>query len=161
MTIPDTELEAIEARCKAATPGPWEPNVWMGSYSCDWTATGPILEPDVDEVSEPGGPTEKQAQRDADFISNARTDLPKLIAAYRELRDALEISAPPTPEEWHKVCDERDAFRADKERLDWLAELSSVVGYVRHAGELIKVLDTYGNPLRHEIDAARAWGETK
>lgn len=84
MTIPDTELEAIEARCKAATPGPW-------GFATEAKRHAVVCA----EIKPPtfvGLILHDRPNKDADaaFISGARTDLPKLLAAYRELRDALQ-----------------------------------------------------------------------
>ena len=74
----DAELAAIEARCRAATPGPWmfAPLVNVDSPSgevvgIDWTTcdTADLLLRDADGA----------------FIAHARTDVPDLCAEVRRL----------------------------------------------------------------------------
>lgn len=45
------------------------------------------------------------------IIERARAEL----ATVKSVFDTLEKDAPPTPAEWHKVCDERDKLRTDLE----------------------------------------------
>ncbi len=103
---PRLDLDAIRKRCEAATPGPWE---WSGPTRNE-TARG-LYRTYVHQVPGCGGdniPPEKfyisiqsvgTAERDdadANFIANARTDIPALLDAYeaqavriQELEDAL------------------------------------------------------------------------
>jgi hypothetical protein len=83
----DLDVEAIEARCEAATPGPWE---W--SERRQWL-TGPdyadVIEPDdVDCGSWCQGGSSKirwdRPEADADFIAHARSDIPALLTALSE-----------------------------------------------------------------------------
>lgn len=80
------DLDAIEARAKAATPGPWRVN--------------PRVEADPGETDGHGwlaGPPaaiEYEAalfNRDADFIAAAREDVPALIAEVRRLRSVVDM----------------------------------------------------------------------
>lgn len=80
----DEELAAVEARCRAATPGPWE-------YGCgsvtDWRADrSPEYTTELLWNRHAG-----KAQRDADgaFIASARVDVPLLLAEARRLRALL------------------------------------------------------------------------
>ena len=80
--ISPAELEEMEKRCEAATPGPWDPSAafdrfnpgyifpqyFTGKFEHDWT-------------------------KNLCFIAYARTDLPRLISSYRaevERRERLE-----------------------------------------------------------------------
>lgn len=65
-------LDEIEARCEAATPGPWRNRDLLG-----------VLGRPEDGVQICGGCTNDNR----DFIAHARQDIPALIAAVRE-RDA-------------------------------------------------------------------------
>ncbi len=79
------DLDAIEARANAATPGPWEVEEYVG-----------VLESTsvLDRVSEPTHDWERRIiasslpdePADAAFIAHARTDVPALIAEVRRLR---------------------------------------------------------------------------
>ncbi|MHB8406220.1 MAG: hypothetical protein ACYDCJ_12435 [Gammaproteobacteria bacterium] len=62
------DLDAIEARANAATPGPWDTDEYDGGLRSTVTA-GPIT-----------------SDEDYDFIAHARTDVPALIAEVRRLR---------------------------------------------------------------------------
>lgn len=86
MTI---DLDAIKARAKAATEGPWEVNLLHNSYArviVQGTAH-------KNTVGIAGiGHTEIGAEigKDASFIACAREDIPALIAEVERLRGLLE-----------------------------------------------------------------------
>jgi hypothetical protein len=67
------DLDEIEARANAATPGPWTPQTIRL----------------IDGVDLPDA-TVAQWQRDAAFIAHARTDVPALVARVRELEAECE-----------------------------------------------------------------------
>jgi hypothetical protein len=79
------ELKAIEARCEAATPGPW-----VATISPDGTvamvdhatlrsddADEPLMIASCDVIG--------NLDNDADFIAAARTDIPRLLATIEEM----------------------------------------------------------------------------
>jgi hypothetical protein len=79
------ELKAIEARCEAATPGPW-----VATISPDGTvamvdhatlrlddADEPLMIASCDVIG--------NLDNDADFIAHARSDIPRLIATIEEM----------------------------------------------------------------------------
>lgn len=82
------DLEPIQARCEAATPGPWgyhhEVNE-VYSEQCDdessfqmaWFAYGTVYR------------RMKRREHDGNFIAHAREDIPALIAEVERLRDGL------------------------------------------------------------------------
>ena len=73
------ELDAIEQRANAATPGPWELVDWFSAVEPGRTDLGsPIGEVGCD-----------LAIADAEFVAAARTDIPALIAEIRRLRREL------------------------------------------------------------------------
>jgi hypothetical protein len=79
----EEQLQAIEARCNAATSGPWMEVAESG----EWWITGPESE---DYVMTTNAGDIQQA--DVDFIANARADVPALIAEVRQLqRDNAEL----------------------------------------------------------------------
>lgn len=84
----DDELDAIEQRANAATPGPWlvleqsSDEVWFGDGYYD---VGPTKEGFEIGTALVGGERE-----DAKFIAAARTDVPALVAKVRRLRKQLE-----------------------------------------------------------------------
>ncbi len=89
-TKPDREAE-IEARLKAATPGPWE--LWTG---CSWRRIGKVqgdralIEP---TNASDGHPDLRGVNLypDLDLCVNAPTDLSYLLEENRRLRGALEL----------------------------------------------------------------------
>lgn len=87
-------LDAIEARLRAATPGPWRNNptdwleIWANRDAAGWDAffiatLRTRLNPD------PG----RQAAHDASFIAHAPEDIAALVAAVRERDAALARAA--------------------------------------------------------------------
>lgn len=86
--LPPLDVEAIKAREAAATKGPW----WQGPhYRCD-------VDSPVGNVRSFAVFTE-QAERDAEFIAHARTDIPALLAEINRLRALVRSSQPDTPTE--------------------------------------------------------------
>lgn len=70
------ELEAIEARAAAATPGPWR----QARYGGVETADGNTLIFQAHDLAQ-------FVEADEIFTAHARTDIPVLIAEIRRLRD--------------------------------------------------------------------------
>jgi hypothetical protein len=68
------EIQEIEARCKAATPGPWEDTF----YDAEWYVTGP----EYTDVS--------FNESDTIFIAHSREDVPALVAEVKRQGTALE-----------------------------------------------------------------------
>lgn len=93
--LPDSTLDEIEARANAATPGPWfrafldeASGLWRGTVWRNWPGAH-LANPFKKVCDAPRGySTEEslQSERDADFISCARTDVPRLTAEVRRLR---------------------------------------------------------------------------
>jgi hypothetical protein len=78
-------LDAIRARCEAATPGPWnaiDKGNTVPSYAIRHFAVGEKCVNVASGISTKTG--------DADFIANARTDVPDLLAEVEKLREQLE-----------------------------------------------------------------------
>ena len=83
--ISDSELDAIEARIAASTPGPWV-SYYEGRdhMSGDSFIQTPIQDIYISADDYAGGGGHLLA--DLDFIAHARQDLPRLIAEVRRLR---------------------------------------------------------------------------
>jgi hypothetical protein len=85
MTAPD--LDAIEERANAATPGPWhvdDEDYAEAIYAADDVTT-------VIAGGRWGGEARVfETTEDARFIAHARTDVPALVAEVRRLRTELE-----------------------------------------------------------------------
>ena len=75
------DLDAIEARVNAATPGPWTGTVNQGVEA----GADPVFETGCNCCTEP-----TLSEADAAFIASARTDVPALIARVRELETECE-----------------------------------------------------------------------
>ena len=94
------QLDAVEARAKAATPDPWEKGVDdTGGPFTGWPS---VVAPsaDISVVHRAGFKQEywgdlsrQQANANADFIAAARTDIPALLRDLRAAREALEVCA--------------------------------------------------------------------
>lgn len=86
-------LDAMQARCDAATDGPWE-REWDTSDQW-WTIHGqPNPAKGDDRMVCPEVATLNHREdwtADAAFIAAARTDMPRLIAALRALHEKLGI----------------------------------------------------------------------
>jgi hypothetical protein len=86
------DLDAIERRANAATPGPWyvHESDRPGDY---WTVSADPSSPFYREVFDDGSGAgeygEKCSIADRDFLVAARTDVPALIAEVRRLREAI------------------------------------------------------------------------
>lgn len=100
-----TNLQEIEARAEAATPGPWE---WWSSCS-HWRLTGADGK-DGGVIhaykASDGFPCVSVSEEDRDFIAHARQDIPLLLSELRKLDEMLT-----------DTCAERDAIKAEVEQL--------------------------------------------
>lgn len=77
------DLEAIEARCKAATPAPWAP--LYGGLDVVGPSGKCITSPGDAHIS-----SVEECMGNGQFIAHAREDVPTLIAEVRRLRALLE-----------------------------------------------------------------------
>lgn len=80
------DLDTIEARADAATPGPWGDDYIVSSYS-----GSPIERPRIianGRIVAHVMMSDSDVS-DADFIAAARTDVPALVAEVRRLRDSI------------------------------------------------------------------------
>jgi hypothetical protein len=86
----DEELQAIEARVNAATPGPWS----TGAGKVEGGQVRELVIAPNDDVIVAiayggfGNPVDRTSQ-DRTFIASARTDVPALVKEVRRLREAL------------------------------------------------------------------------
>jgi hypothetical protein len=75
--VTEQELEAIEARVRATTPGPWS-SIIEGR---DQDSGESFIMTDGEDIYVRGG-----SEADQEFIAHARQDIPRLIAEIRRLR---------------------------------------------------------------------------
>ena len=90
------DLDAIEARVEAATPGPWtarlRDDMWEindGSGSNFVSIVESCWLPDDCDAGQYGGIPDVD---DARFIAHARTDVPALVAELRVAREVVEAA---------------------------------------------------------------------
>lgn len=74
----DQELDEIEARAAAASPGPWKLYGQHGYFMVYMEHIGRALNFDARDY--------EKAQDDAVFVQRAFTDVPRLVAEVRRLR---------------------------------------------------------------------------
>jgi len=83
----EKELQRIKERCEKATSGPWE-SPWVGNHpdafiaKYDGTAIVGVEWYDFPHLS--------VLKEDAEFIANAREDIPKLIAEVEKLKKKVK-----------------------------------------------------------------------
>jgi hypothetical protein len=83
------ELEAIRKRAEAATAGPWDVDVPIeycdkcGGHAFEIVESNVFFSPIVAETS---------SEKDAEFIANARQDVPALLAEIERLTQSLEVA---------------------------------------------------------------------
>jgi hypothetical protein len=81
--LSEAELDAIEARAAAALPGPWQGDPLTGTMVVDQRGR--------EIVSCLAYPAD--ALPTVEFIAQARTDVPRLVAEVRHLRELLQARA--------------------------------------------------------------------
>ena len=91
-------LNAIRARADAATPGPWEA-VISEAFEYRWVVTPDEQEP-LETVCDVGAPASPRAKEDAEFIANARADIPALLAHIDALEALIAALAEGIDEYW-------------------------------------------------------------
>lgn len=93
LVLSDEDLDAIEARCAAASPGPWTSFVEDRDHSAgdDFIRISDSDdEPDMYVSRAEAGSIRPASPSDLDFIAAARQDIPALVAEIRRLRDATD-----------------------------------------------------------------------
>jgi hypothetical protein len=81
MTMPDLDLDAIEARAAAATDGPWLPPIGSGDVGYVWRSDDGHFQVAI--------ACDGNEEANAVFIAHARTDIPALVAEVRRLRQVM------------------------------------------------------------------------
>lgn len=102
-TNPD--LDTIEARANAATPGPWGSHRDLaGTYTIQARprSTRYGMETDGDIATLAAGRSDAESYANARFIAHARTDVEELVAEVRQLR-ARALTASEYNTAWHAV----------------------------------------------------------
>ena len=85
--LTEDELAAMEARCEAATPGPWQS--WIEGR--DNFGGDCVITTEGEDIYLLPPPT-LRAPYDQDFIAAARQDVPRLVAEVRRLRRLLQAN---------------------------------------------------------------------
>ncbi len=122
------DLDAIEARAEAATPGPWtarlRDDMWEindGSGSNFVSIVESCWLPDDCDAGQYGGIPDVD---DARFIAHARTDVPALVAELRVAREVVE-AAQANADTWDEHYHQRPV---DRNLVGALAAYRAVVG---------------------------------
>jgi hypothetical protein len=95
--LTDNDLDEIDQRATAATPGPWEAFIEERHAADDsFIRTGGLddNQPDMYVQHYLGATSIKVPAADLDFIANARQDIPRLVAEIRRLRSQREGGHP-------------------------------------------------------------------
>jgi hypothetical protein len=129
--ISPAELEAIEKRCEAATPGPWEQEYASnggGIATAEFYIPGHNQDETVEMIAE-----------DAVFIAAARTDIPRLIAALRA----------------------RDAWltHAGEQMADYANRLDAARALLARAAELIRDMLVWGTNIDCTTESRKVLAE--
>src|SRR5690625_1973349 len=84
--LPKEELDAIKERCENATEGYWHANYeeWPGNENLQYWVDY------LDEKDRIDGLCATVRKEDAEFIANAKEDIPKLLSEIDELRNRLD-----------------------------------------------------------------------
>ena len=143
MTI---DIDAIEMRVKAATPGPWTTGAdkkWSDVFP-PWAlvinGTHPLIELE-------SGP---QGTADAEFIAHARTDVPALLAKVAELTAERDAALAAVRDALAELEDRTAEARGAREDYEQLRGINAELAAARDAA-------------RPVVEAAKAWrssGET-
>ncbi|WP_435643828.1 hypothetical protein ACR9VJ_26235 [Streptomyces sp. H49] len=97
------DLDAIQARANAATPGPWEEHPQYGAHFYAYLR-GPYLR-GVGTLNFGDG---EDAEADREFVKHAREDVEALVAEVRRLRDR-EAALTTLADRWQQMADHGDA----------------------------------------------------
>lgn len=132
------DLDAIEARANAATPGPWNP-------TDDGYGDRGIVAPNRDVLGAAQNACCWRRDEDLAFVVAAREDVPALVAEVRRLRESHRRLGPAAYVAWRR---EREEMRR---RLLPVVETCGVCGFFgqEHAGE--RALD--GGLCARDLDA--------
>lgn len=142
------DLDAIRARCDAATPGPWAYDEGAGyiemheagyaEFKPDWERSVHKQPPLVARMTDTWGDTAE----DGRFIAHARTDIPALLAYIEELESRVTYTVGET--EWtnrvavaeQRFADECDAHQETRTRLTdlYMKQLKADAAQMREYG---------------------------
>lgn len=86
--LTDAYLNDMQARCDAATRGPWD-NIGIKIAAGDGADYRAIAYAQCGRDDEDEPVFDAETEANANFIATARTDMPRLIATARSLRTAL------------------------------------------------------------------------
>lgn len=147
------DLDAIEARCDAATPGPWHATGRDDDPGDEgWRVNGGGVPGSASERAVAACPTySRHAAQDMAFIAHSRTDVPALVAEVDRLR---ELTAPQPGGDGHGVL---GRALLDGENGLWYDRGSGRVYYGAHSSTEDYVRRNYG-PVREVLLVSPAAG---
>lgn len=163
MTRPD--LEAIRARCEAATPGPWRVDGSTYDEDCNEHLAPYGLEGPNERLiwSSGGGEYAHPDMATAQFIASARTDIPALLAYIEELESRTTYTIGET-ELAQRIATLEHMLTEERENVDTLraavehAEQRFVDEYDAHQETRSLLTDLYMKQLRADAAQMREYG---
>jgi len=100
--ITEKQIEGMEARCDAATEGPWKNDPYPSAhipkeviFPQEGVSEARAIVKCFPNGAEQGIAIRVQTKRDAAFIAHARSDMPRLIAEARAWRAKAESEVTP------------------------------------------------------------------
>jgi hypothetical protein len=149
----EIDVDAIEASANAATPGPWQ----VTDHNEGLDPPRPLWGVTNDEYHNPSADDDAPwiaveirigDRADAEFIARARTDVPKMAAEIRRLREQLFAQQP--------VIDAVEAWAEDCEDGGKVAALRNIDRALHDAVEQYRLMDHALTSARNEQpEAAR------
>ena len=137
------DIDAIRARCDASTPGPWRVDGSTYDEDCNEHLAPYGLEGPNERLiwSSGGGEYAHPDMATAQFIANARTDIPALLAYIDELERRTTYTIGET--EWaHRIATLEHMLAEERDNVDTLrsrvTDLESEAATLRHRDALLK-----------------------
>lgn len=105
----ELDLEAIKARCEAATPGPWHHRSTPNSFVTDPDKYSIVVDAGIyEDLSREQ--QELIARNNRIFSAHARDDVPALVAEVERLRAALAKESDRVMELLYKIDDYKNLY---------------------------------------------------
>ena len=164
------QLQQIETRCNAATPGqwyqvgpPWSDGTWVNAGSEDPHSGIPICEQiDWDACEPESVPEGYDARANMAFIAHARSDVPILVAAVRELQEKYNLALDDLNEIGTKVRELQEENERLKATLEMVLDGEIISNVLINVGEYDNCYahiwhgDTHVGPYPTRLDAVLA-----
>lgn len=143
------DLDAIEARIAAATPGPWTATYEDADRWTSITGEGYSIDGDLWVVCPEVATCEGELGPDADLIAHAPEDLAALVAEVRATTADLAVAVEVARERGEEI----ERLRAERRRS--LAETHALLGRLSRTEAVADAaMGFYGEPGSEALDAA-------